>query len=129
MFRVVNCVLTSVGGKMQADITLSGTGYDKLYMGSKEAAASASEDQLIGYSVNAEGKYVFTVPVESMDTGVQIAAHGFNSGNWYDRTLIFKTEGMTKYVQVSDGSYKANVTSSSSMFKVTDCILTSKMGR
>ena len=56
MFRVVNCVLTSVGGKMQADITLSGTGYDKLYMGSKEAAASASEDQLIGYSVNAEGK-------------------------------------------------------------------------
>ena len=32
MFRVVNCVLTSVGGKMQADITLSGTGYDKLYM-------------------------------------------------------------------------------------------------
>ena len=70
MFRVVNCVLTSVGGKMQADITLSGTGYDKLYMGSKEAAASASEDQLIGYSVNAEGKYVFTVPVESMATGV-----------------------------------------------------------
>ena len=128
MFRVVNCVLTSVGGKMQADITLSGTGYDKLYMGSKEAAASASEDQLIGYSVNAEGKHVFTVPVESMDTGVQIAAHGFNSGNWYDRTLIFKTEGMTKYVQVSDGSYKANVTSSSSMFKVTDCILISKNG-
>ena len=128
MFRVVNCVLTSVGGKMQADITLSGTGYDKLYMGSKEAAASASEDQLIGYSVNAEGKYVFTVPVESMDTGVQIAAHGFNSGNWYDRTLIFKTEGMTKYVQVSDGSYKANVTSSSSMFKVTDCILISNNG-
>ena len=128
MFRVVNCVLTSVGGKMQADITLSGSGYDKLYMGSKEAAASASEDQLIGYSVNAEGKYVFTVPVESMDTGVQIAAHGFNSGNWYDRTLIFKTEGMTKYVQVSDGSYKANVTSSSSMFKVTDCILISKNG-
>lgn len=94
MFRVVNCVLTSVGGKMQADITLSGTGYDKLYMGSKEAAASASEDQLIGYSVNAEGKYVFTVPVESMDTGVQIAAHGFNSGNWYDRTLTFASAGM-----------------------------------
>ena len=133
MFRVVNCVLTSVGGKMQADITLSGTGYDKLYMGSKEAAASASEDQLIGYSVNAEGKYVFTVPVESMDTGVQIAAHGFNSGNWYDRTLTFKTEGMSKYVQVSDGTYKVNVDTKTLkgeqvMFKVTDCTLTSKNG-
>ena len=128
MFRVVNCVLTSVGGKMQADITLSGTGYDKLYMGSKEAAASASKDQLIGYSVNAEGKYVFTVPVESMNTGIRIAAHGKKSDKWYDRTLTFKTEGMTKYVQVSDGSYKVNVTSSSSMFKVTNCILTSKDG-
>ena len=128
MFRVVNCVLTSVGGKLQADITLSGTGYDKLYMGSKEAAASASKDQLIGYSVNAEGKYVFTVPVKSMDTGVKIAAHEFNSGKWYDCTLTFKTEGITKYVQVSDGSYKVNVTSSSSMFKVTDCVLTSKNG-
>ena len=128
MFRVVNCVLTSVGGKMQADITLSGTGYDKLYMGSKEAAASASKDQLIGYSVNAEGKYVFTVPVESMNTGIRIAAHGKKSDNWYDRTLTFKTEGMSKYVQVSDGSYKVNVTSSSSMFKVTNCVLTSKDG-
>lgn len=128
MFRVVKCVLTSVGGKMQADITLSGTGYDKLYMGSKEAAVSALEDQLIGYSVNAEGKYVFTVPVKSMDTGVKIAAHEFNSGKWYDCTLTFKTEGMTKYVQVSDGSYKVNVTSSSSMFKVTNCVLTSKNG-
>ena len=49
-------------------------------------------------------------------------------GKWFDRTLTFKTEGMTKYVQVSDGSYKVNVTSSSSMFKVTDCILTSKNG-
>ena len=128
MFRVVNCVLTSVGGKMQADITLSGTGYDKLYMGSKEAAASASEDQLIGYSVNAEGKYVFTVPVESMNTGIQIAAHGKKSSTWFDCTLTFKTEGITKYVQVNDGSYKVNVTSSSSMFKVTDCVLTSKNG-
>lgn len=133
MFRVVNCVLTSVGGKMQADITLSGTGYDKLYMGSKEAAASASEDQLIGYSVNAEGQYVFTVPVESMNTGIQIAAHGENSGKWYDRTLTFKTEGMTKYVQVSDGTYKVNVDTKALkgeqvMFKVTDCTLTSKNG-
>ena len=97
-------------------------------MGSKEAAASASKDQLIGYSVNAEGKYVFTVPVESMNTGIRIAAHGKKSDKWYDRTLTFKTEGMTKYVQVSDGSYKVNVTSSSSMFKVTNCILTSKDG-
>lgn len=128
MFRVVNCVLTSVCGKMQADITLSGTGYDYLYVGTAKDAEKASKDQLIAPKEIVEGKCVFTVPVESMNTGIQIAAHGKKSGKWFDRTLTFKTKGMTKYVQVSDGSYKANVTSSSSMFKVTDCILTSKNG-
>lgn len=128
MFRVVNCVLTSVGGKMQADITLSGTGYDYLYVGTAKDAEKASKDQLIAPKEIVEGKCVFTVPVESMNTGIQIAAHGKKGGKWFDRTLTFKTEGMTKYVQVSDGSYKVNVTSSSSMFKVTDCILTSKNG-
>lgn len=127
MFRVVNCVLTSVGGKMQADITLSGTGYNYLYVGTAKDAEKA-KDQLIAPKEIVEGKCVFTVPVESMNTGIQIAAHGEKSGNWYDRTLTFKTEGMTKYVQVSDGSYKVNVTSSSSMFKVTNCVLTSKNG-
>lgn len=128
MFRVVNCVLTSVGGKMQADITLSGTGYDYLYVGTAKDAEKASKDQLIAPKEIVEGKCVFTVPVESMNTGIQIAAHGKKSGKWFDRTLTFKTEGMTKYVQVSDGSYKVNVTSSSFMFKVIDCILTSKNG-
>lgn len=128
MFRVGNCVLTSVGGKMQADITLSETGYDYLYVGTVKDAEKASKDQLIAPKEIVEGKCVFTVPVESVNTGIQIAAHGKKSGKWFDRTLTFKTEGMTKYVQVSDGSYKANVTSSSSMFKVTDCILTSKNG-
>lgn len=128
MFRVVNCVLTSVCGKMQADITLSGTGYDYLYVGTAKDAEKASKDQLIAPKEIVEGKCVFTVPVESMNTGIQIAAHGKKSGKWFDRTLTFKTEGMTKYVQVSDGSYKVNVTSSSSMFKVMDCILTSKNG-
>lgn len=128
MFRVGNCVLTSVGGKMQADITLSETGYDYLYVGTVKDAEKASKDQLIAPKEIVEGKCVFTVPVESVNTGIQIAAHGEESGKWFDCTLTFKTEGMTKYVQVSDGSYKANVTSSSSMFKVTDCILTSKNG-
>lgn len=128
MFRVVNCILTSAGGRMQAEITLSGTGYNYLYAGTGEEAEAVSKEKWIGYSVNSEGQYVFTVPVESMDTGIQIAAHAVKSGKWYDRTLTFKTEGMSKYVQVNDGTYKVNVTSSASMFKVTDCVLTSKDG-
>ena len=84
MFRVVNCVLTSVGGKMQADITLSGTGYDYLYVGTAKDAEKASKDQLIAPKEIVEGKCVFTVPVESMNTGIQIAAHGKKSGKWFD---------------------------------------------
>ena len=58
MFRVVNCVLTSVGGKMQADITLSGTGYDYLYVGTAKDAEKASKDQLIAPKEIVEGKCV-----------------------------------------------------------------------
>lgn len=134
MFRIVNCVLTSVGGKMQADITLSKQGYDYLYMGTaEEAAKEKNKNKWISYKIDKEGKYVFTVPVESMNTGVRIAAHGVRSDTWFDRTLTFKTEGMTKYVQVRDGSYKVNVDTKKlngeqAMFKVTDCTLTSKNG-
>ena len=134
MFRIVNCVLTSVGGKMQADITLSKQGYDYLYMGTaEEAAKEKNKNKWISYKIDKEGKYVFTVPVESMNTGVRIAAHGVRSDTWFDRTLTFKTEGMSKYVQVSDGSYKVNVDTKTlkgeqAMFKVTDCTLTSKNG-
>lgn len=134
MFRIVNCVLTSVGGKMQADITLSKQGYDYLYMGTaEEAAKEKNKNKWISYKIDKEGKYVFTVPVESMNTGVRIAAHGVRSDTWFDRTLTFKTEGMSKYVQVSDGSYKVNVDTKKlkgeqAMFKVTDCTLTSKNG-
>lgn len=134
MFRVVNCVLTSVGGKMQADITLSKQGYDYLYVGTaEEAAKEKNKNKWISYKPDKEGKYVFTVPVESMNTEVRIAAHGVRSDTWFDRTLTFKTEGMSKYVQVNDGIYKVNVDTKTlkgeqAMFKVTDCTLTSKNG-
>ena len=134
MFRVVNCVLTSVGGKMQADITLSKQGYDYLYVGTaEEAAKEKNKNKWISYKTDKEGKYVFTVPVESMNTGVRIAAHGVRSETWFDRMLTFKTEGMSKYVQVNDGTYKVNVDTKAlkgeqDMFKVTDCTLTSKNG-
>ena len=42
MFKVTNCILTSEKGKMYAVITLSGTGYDYLYMGSAADAAEAA---------------------------------------------------------------------------------------
>ena len=126
MFRVVSCELISANGEMYADITLNGTGYDYLYAGTADAAGKAKQEEWSCYKENALGRYVYRVKVTSVDKGIAIAAHSKKNNKWYDRTLTFNTIGMTKAVEAEDGTYKANVTSSSSMFKVTDCVLTSK---
>ena len=129
MFRVVSCELISANGEMYADITLNGTGYDYLYAGTADAAGKAKQEEWSCYKENALGRYVYRVKVTSVDKGIAIAAHSKKNNKWYDRTLTFNTIGMTKAVEAEDGTYKANVTTSSSMFKVTDCVLTSKNGK
>ena len=129
MFRVVSCELISANGEMYADITLNWTGYDYLYAGTADAAGKAKQEEWSCYKENALGRYVYRVKVTSVDKGIAIAAHSKKNNKWYDRTLTFNTIGMTKAVEAEDGTYKANVTSSSSMFKVTDCVLTSKNGK
>ena len=88
MFRVVKCELTAADGQMTAVLTLSGTGYDQMFAGSKSEAQNASEG-FIQYAEDAEGAYTFTVPVAALDTPLQYAAHGVKSGKWFDRTLTF----------------------------------------
>ena len=129
MFRVVSCELISANGEMYADITLNGTGYDYLYAGTADAARKAKQEEWSCYKEDALGRYVYRVKVTSVDKEIAIAAHSIKYKKWYDRTLTFNTIGMTKAVEAEDGTYKANVTSSSSMFKVTDCVLTSKNGK
>ena len=43
MFRVIGCELTVKNGKMKAVLTLSGTGYGYLYVGTNEQAAAAAK--------------------------------------------------------------------------------------
>lgn len=94
MFRVTNCVLTYKDGAMTAAITLSGTGYDKLFLGSAADAAKASADQLVGYTADAAGAYVFTIPVTALNTPIAVAAHSSKNDTWYDRELTFSSNGM-----------------------------------
>ena len=96
MFKVVGCVLTKKDGKMNAVITLSGTGYDYLYMGTAEDAAKADKGSLIPFVENAEGKYTYTIPVSALDTPIKVAAHSLKNDKWYDRELTFKSEGIEK---------------------------------
>lgn len=101
MFKVVDCILTAKDGKMSAVLTLSGTGYGYLYMGTKEEAASADQSSWIPYQVNKEGKYTYTVPVEALDREIAVAAYSIKKGIWYDRTLTFQSETMKKIADLN----------------------------
>lgn len=101
MFKVVDCILTAKDGKMSAVLTLSGTGYGYLYMGTKEEATSADQSSWIPYQVNEEGKYTYTVPVEALDKEIAVAAYSIKKGIWYDRTLTFQSETMKKIADLN----------------------------
>lgn len=101
MFKVVDCILTAKDGKMSAVLTLSGTGYGYLYMGTKEEATSADQSFWIPYQVNEEGKYTYTVPVEALDKELAVAAYSIKKGIWYDRKLTFQSETMKKIADLN----------------------------
>ena len=132
MFKVVDCKLTSKNGKMSAVLTLSGTGYDYLYAGTAEEAAKADKSAWSPFKKGSDGKYTYTIPVESLDKGIAIAAHSITKNTWYDRTLTFHSDSLEKTGDLSapeNGIYSIDVASSASMFRVVDCKLTSKDGK
>ena len=129
MFVIKKCVLTVNAGVMTAVLTLSGTGYDKLYMGTAADAANAADSSVIPYKMDSDGKYTYTVPVSALDTGIAVAAHSSRENKWYDRTVTFHSDTMTKVKELEDGDYNVkNVVSSAKMFVVKACRLTSKNG-
>ncbi len=94
MFRIVKADLTVSGGEMQAVLTLSGTGYEKLFMGTGEEAAQAAEEEMIPYVEDADGAYTYTVPVETLDSDIACAAFSKRKQQWYDRTLVFQSASL-----------------------------------
>ena len=95
MFKVVDCKLTVANGEMTAVMTLSGTGYGKLFMGTAEEAASADESAFIPFVENAEGAYTYTVPVAALDTPINCAAWSTKKSEWYDRELTFRSDSIS----------------------------------
>ena len=127
MFKVTNCILTSEKGKMYAVITLSGTGYDYLYMGLADDAEEAAAKDYISYVADEAGKYTYKVPVESLDKGIAVAAHSIKKDKWYDHTLIFSSASAKRII--ADGTYQVNAEAGGKMFRVTDCVMTVKNGQ
>ena len=89
MFRVTECELTVQDGAMSAVMTMSGTGYLKLYMGTGAEAEQASEADFIPFVENADGKHTFKVPVEALDKEINCSAFSRKKETWYDRVLVF----------------------------------------
>ncbi len=91
MFRIIDAQLTVASGEMSAVITLSGTGYEKLYMGTGEEALADTDDKCIYYVEDSEGKYTYEVPVVALNQDINCAAWSINKEAWYDRVLVFQS--------------------------------------
>ena len=94
MFQITACELTVKDGSMSAVMTMGGTGYLKLYMGTGEEALKASEEDYIPYVENGDGAHTFKVPVEALDMGTPCSAFSRKKEKWYDRVLVFRSDSL-----------------------------------
>lgn len=94
MFNIVDCELTVENGTMTAVMTMSGTGYRYIYMGTGEEAVNADESQYIPYVEDDNGAHTFTVPVDALDAGIPCTAFSDNKEKWYDRTILFRADSL-----------------------------------
>lgn len=121
MFHITDCLLTVADGQMEAVMTMSGTGYLKLYMGTGEEAAVAAETDFIPFEEDESGVHTFRIPVEALDAGINCSAFSKSKEKWYDRVLVFRSDSLPieafageKFVTaeslgLEDGVYTAEV--------------------
>ena len=122
MFKITDCTLAVSDDSMSALMTMSGTGYLYLFMGTGKEAVSASESDYISYEETPDGAYTFTVPVEALDEGIPCAAYSKRKEQWYDRTLLFRADSLPQEalknstftnpadLNLADGTYACEVT-------------------
>ncbi|MBO4386210.1 MAG: hypothetical protein J5817_04245 [Treponema sp.] len=120
MFRIEKAVLYVKDNAMTADLTLSGKGYSNVTMLSAEDSAALTSLEGTGPVIDGNGKYVFKVPVQSLNTELLCSAFSKKKQKWYERRVVFYSEKIpaenlfvTPYVMgkcsLKDGSYKINV--------------------
>lgn len=86
-FKITGAGLTVDGDSMTAGITIPSLSYQYVYMGTAEEAEK-DEDHWIGCE-EADGKSIFTIPVEALDKEIDCAAFSKKKQIWYDRKLVF----------------------------------------
>lgn len=142
MFKVVGVKLTVKNGKMSAVITLSGEGYDYLYMGTATDAATHTGNWIkysgsAAYTLDGETKTgrTYEIPVSALDTPLTIASHSERQKKWYDRTVTISSKNLKKTGDIPaegtpvDGIYSTSAVTGAAMFKVVGTKLTVKNGK
>lgn len=142
MFKVVGVKLTVKNGKMSAVITLSGEGYDYLYMGTAADAATHTDNWIKysgtdTYTLGDETKTgrTYTMPVSALDTPLTIASHSERQQKWYNRTITISSKNLKKTGDIpaegtpADGIYSTSAVTGAAMFKVVGTKLTVKNGK
>lgn len=104
MFKIAKAELTISGDEMSAVLTLSGTSYGKLFMGTADAAATAEEADCIAFVEDADGAYTYTIPVSALDTPIDCAAYSINKEEWYDRQLTFLSATISTGAETSEAT-------------------------
>ena len=120
MFKITACKLTVKDGSMSAKMTMSGSGYEYLFMGTGEEAEKADEADYI--PAEESGDVVeFTVPVEALDKEIDCAAFSKKKEQWYDRKLVFRADSLpvdalsdgvmatVESLELADGEYDVDV--------------------
>jgi len=102
MFKIIDCQLTVENGSMTAVMTLSGTGYEKLFLGTREEAGNASDNDFSYFTETADGRYCYEISVEALDKEFSCAGFSIKKQKWYDRTLVFMSDTLP------DGAFKFN---------------------
>lgn len=102
MFNIVKAELTVKDGQMSAVLTLSGTGYLMLFMGTGQEAVEADQSEYIPYVENDEGQYTYQVPVESLNKVIECTSFSKRKEKWYDRQLVFRADSLPKEAVLTD---------------------------
>jgi sirohydrochlorin cobaltochelatase len=116
MFKIVDCRLTVEDDRMTAVMTLSGTGYGKVFMGTVQGLI---ENDAVDFTLANDGKHSFSVPVSALDKNLDCAALGVKSGTWYDHVVVFESDNIPDdaflpcqiEVKMEGGSGKASIQS------------------
>ncbi len=94
-FRIHSCELIAEEGEMTARLTMETSSYSLLYMGNAEEAAGAAASDYIAYE-EIDDWYIFTVPVEGLNTAIDCAAFSKRKEKWYDRRILFDASSLTE---------------------------------